>query len=210
MSCLPPFEKSLVRDNQWQRCGYFCETQKTAVARSQWKSNYLKLQGLMSCCEVTIECMRSEVNYGAFVTFNSILISDLISHPLTSCIIYLLWLLNVTTGPKWTSDLIHTHCDTTWHHTLKLILSNFDFHWLRANAFLLVSQKNSYSILIDCHAPVIFQVVEDKTMINLITEPNLPNTSYFLIQNRFSNCSLYYGTPCILIYFSAGKKDKKN
>ncbi len=32
---------------------------------------------------------------------------------------------------------------------------------------------------------MIFQVVEDMTMINLIMETNWPNTSYFLIKNIF-------------------------
>ena len=107
--------------------------------------------------------------------------------------------LKVTNASELTSDLIHTYCDlTAWHHTLNLIfviLIFIDFAQLHFYLF----HKNSHRVLIDCHASVIFQMVEDKTLINLIIEANWPNTSYFSIQNRFSNCSLHYDTPCICV-----------
>ena len=59
---------------------------------------------------------------------------------------------------------------------------NFIFAWLTKIA--------TASLLI-----VIFQMVEDKTLIKLIIEANWPNTSYFSIQNNFS---FWYPSCCII------------
>ncbi len=39
-----------------------------------------------------------------------------------------------------------------------------------AQLYFYLSHKNSHEVLIECHASVIFQMVEDKTLINLIIE----------------------------------------
>ena len=76
--------------------------------------------------------------------------------------------LKVTHAPKLTSDLMQTHRDLIGrHHTqinFKAVLIFIDL----AQLHFCLPYKNSHWIIIDCHTPVILQLVEDKILIYLI------------------------------------------
>ena len=143
-------------------------------------------------------CLRSEVNSGAYATFNSVLTSNLISQPLNSCIFivtcecytcsgidlwphtHLLWPLRVVSHPKSISKLL-------------IFVDLAQLHFC-------LTYKNSHRFIIDCHTPVTFQLGEDKILIYLIRRNNWQNTSYVLILSLFSSCVLLFDSvPCITL-----------
>ena len=124
-------------------------------------------------------CIRSEVNSGACVTFDYILTSNIKSRPLTLCAF-------IVTSRGLTSPQIDLwpQVHSLWPQRMtshpqinfNAVLSFIDL----AQLYFYLAHKNSHRVLIDCHTPVILQLVEDKllTYVNKRECWTLP--SYFL------------------------------
>ena len=142
--------------------------------------------------------MRSEVNSYACVTSNCVLTANEKSQPVTSCIFIV-------------SSESHT-CPGTdlWPHTYALwphrMMSNPQINFKAVLIFIELAQlhfclayQNCHWAFIDCHAPVILQLWEDKILIYPIKIEFWSNTSYFLIKSHFLDCSLLFDTPGIYL-----------
>ena len=132
----------------------------------------------MSCHNVRSQwvCMRSEVNSGAFVTFNSILTSDLISDLLTSFIFIV-----ISECHCWSRIDLRPHTYSLWPQiTIPHTQVNFKLFWFSLTLcncnFTCHTKIDTVSLLIVTHQ----WFFKWWTLINLIREANWPNaSSYF-------------------------------